>query len=236
MRRLTALMLALLLGATATRALAAGSSDVHPLKDIKDTIGDFIRRQPALADSEFEVRVGNLDPRLRLARCSDALEPFLPAGRRLAGNVSVGVRCGGTHPWTVYVPARIAVYRDVVMLNRPIARGERIAREDVSLERRETSRIGQGYIARVEEIVGLQARRSLSAGTTPRASMLAQPTLIRRGEQVVLLARVGALEVRTAGQALVDGSRGQVIRVRNARSSKVVEGVVVAQGVVQVRM
>ena len=46
----------------------------------------------------------------------------------------------------------------------------------------------------------------MRAGTTIRASMLTPPTIVRRGEQVTLVAASGPIRVRTEGRALRDGA------------------------------
>ena len=58
--------------------------------------------------------------------------------------------------------------------------------------------------------------------------------LVRRGARVEILARHGSLQVRMAGKALQNGSRGQRIRVRNLSSGREISGEVIASGVIQV--
>jgi flagella basal body P-ring formation protein FlgA len=55
---------------------------------------------------------------------------------------------------------------------------------------------------------------------------LAPANVIHRGQQVVLLAHSGAVEVRMNGVALADGRISERIRVQNQSSQRVVEGIV----------
>jgi flagella basal body P-ring formation protein FlgA len=76
----------------------------------------------------------------------------------------------------------------------------------------------------------------VKAGMVLTPALLKPQLLIKRGEKVTILADTGAVQVRMEGKALMDGARGQVIRVRNLSSKREVEAAVVAPGIVQVRL
>ena len=71
-------------------------------------------------------------------------------------------------------------------------------------------------------------------GRAVSADALDAPLLIHRGQNVVLAARAGGLEVRAPGIALADAGAEQRVRVRNLNSLKIVEGVADTAGVVRV--
>jgi flagella basal body P-ring formation protein FlgA len=55
---------------------------------------------------------------------------------------------------------------------------------------------------------------------------------VRRGEPVKMIANNDGIEASASGEALADGQPGDVIRVRNTRSGKVIEAKVLEPGVV----
>ena len=59
--------------------------------------------------------------------------------------------------------------------------------------------------------------------------------LLRRGDPVVLLSRIGGVEVRVAGRVLGQPGAGGTVSVENTESRRVVRGRVVGAGVVEVR-
>jgi hypothetical protein len=69
-----------------------------------------------------------------------------------------------------------------------------------------------------------------SATTVPKE----QPTLVKARDMVRLLARVGSFRVTALGEAQQDGRAGQLIRVRNVDSNRIISGRVVDQRVVEV--
>lgn len=237
MRTMNALALGLLVLAWLPGNTAQAATDArHPLGDIRDRVVEFVEANHDAGAGHVQIEVGSLDPRLRLPACPTPLSAFLPPGRRLGGNVTIGVRCEAQRPWTIYVPARVKTFVEVAVIDRPVARGEAVDAADLRLEVRDVGGLRTGYYTRIEDATGMIARRSLSRGAPLSANMLARPTLVRRGERVTLVAGNAAIQVRTEGRALRDGTRGQLIAVRNVRSNRVIEGVVVSPGIVEVRL
>lgn len=79
---------------------------------------------------------------------------------------------------------------------------------------------------------GMAARRSLRAGEVLRQSMVVTPPLVKRGQQVRIVARVDQVEVSMAGEAMDTGVRGALVRVKNS-SGTVIRARVVEAGVVE---
>lgn len=213
---------------------ALGASIQPPLA-IKETARIFIDQQIGRDFPKHETLIGNLDPRLKLTACDKPLEGFLPPGGRLPGNTTIGIRCAGGKPWTIYVPVAVTATRKIAITNRPILRGATITKDDIVLEYREVAANGS-YISDPEHVLGKIAKRSLPAAAALEADMLSAPLLVRRGQQVIILAEDSGLAVRMAGTSLMDGAEGQLIHVQNSISKRTVEGLVIQPGIVRVNM
>ncbi|HQU15112.1 MAG: flagellar basal body P-ring formation chaperone FlgA [Gammaproteobacteria bacterium] len=211
------------------------AAELQSTASIRDAAARFLRAQHARSTvGELQVKVDALDPRLRLPKCPVALQTFLPPGGRALGNTAVGIRCTGAHPWTLYVPAQVALYGKVLVAARALTRGTTLTSDDFRLARRDLNGLAYGYLTNPKTALGKRALRLIPAGAALTPNTLAFPPLVRRGQQVTLVAGVGGLEVRMAGTALADGANGADIKVRNLSSKRVVEGTVVATGVVRV--
>lgn len=66
-----------------------------------------------------------------------------------------------------------------------------------------------------------------------RRKQLQAPQLVKRGDEVRIVARQDGIEVSNAGEALANGRMGEVIRVRNVGSGKVISARVSAGGEVE---
>ncbi len=196
---------------------------------------DFMLQQVAQAGyGDVEVVVRSLDPRLRLARCDRPLEAFAPPGTRTMGHTSIGVRCPGSTPWKLYVSAEVRVYGDVVTAAYALPRDAELTQDDVIVVRRNLAELPPGYVIAVEDALGKLTKRTLRPGEVFTHALLKSPQWIVRGQGVTLIAQQPGLTVRASGEALASGAQGERIRVRNNRSGRIVEGLVIAPGVVEV--
>jgi flagella basal body P-ring formation protein FlgA len=204
---------------------------------IRQVAHDFMAsKNHEIYQSEGEVEVGALDRRLRLAACPQALRAYLPPGGRTVGNTTVGIRCDGPRPWSLYVPVKIRVYREVLTTTRPLSRGERLTAGDLRLARRDITSLRGGYLADPTQALGKVVRRRLASDTVLSAAVVESPIVVKRGQDVMLVSEAGSIRVQVKGKALMDGTSGDRIRVRNPRSKRIVEGTVVSAGVVRVNM
>lgn len=233
-KRLIPLLLCLLLCAGGIGIAAAAQIESH--QRILDTAKNFLAQQLKTRSGKTEIHLGALDRRLRLARCDAPLQGYMPAGGQLAGNTTVGVRCTGSHPWKLYVPARIAVLERVVVSQGFLPRGTVIGREHIVVAERDVTANGLGYIRDPAEVLGKVLRQPVQDGRLVTPAMLTQPKLVKRGDEVLILSQGGSFEVRMRGSALGDGAEGDRIRVRNLNSKRIVEGRVNADGSVIVQM
>ena len=214
----------------------AHSAGLEDHDTIRMAARDFVNKNIEHYARAPQIEVGQLDHRLRLADCKAPLETFMPSHRKLIGNVTVGVRCSEPKPWTLYVPVRIRVFDEVVVAKRMLPRNSLLQKEDVGTELREISSLHGRYMRDVRNAMGRIARQSLPAGRVIMPNNLQKPKVIRRGEQITILATTRGIEVRMTGTAMADGSAGEKIRVKNSRSKRIVRGMVLPQGMVRVSM
>ncbi|WP_018717342.1 flagellar basal body P-ring formation chaperone FlgA [Arhodomonas aquaeolei] len=209
---------------------AAQARPTQSLAEIRTSVQAFVNELDGDAGQLERVEIDRLDERLRLPACGEALAADAPNRREGSERLVVRVRCPGPSPWKVYVPTRVVRSIEVVVAARPVPRGSRLDAEDLRTARRTTTRLRGEYYTDPEGLIGLQTQRSLQPGTVIDAGQLTRPTLVRRGDTLLIQAGNGPVKVSMQGRALEDGTRGERIRARNLSSERVVEGEVVARG------
>jgi flagella basal body P-ring formation protein FlgA len=216
-----------------TSAVADASSvGAESLTDqIQAAAKAFVAAQHA---EDVEIAVGYLDPRLTLTACASALDVFAAPGGRHLGNTSVGVRCAAPEPWTIYVPVAVTAYQDAVSTARALPRGVILGSADISVTRLPVNSLPNGAFSDSGLVIGKVITRPIAAGTVVTAGMVATAKIVRRGQILTLLARGGGIEVRGSGRALADAAAGDRVKVENTSSKRVVEGTVLADGVIQI--
>ena len=217
-------------------AVCQAQSDAHSLSDIAGTAALAMQAGArAQGYEDIDVRVRPLDGRLALARCTLPLTTLPVSSARSLGAVSVGVRCPGAEPWTLYVRGEVSATQVVPLLNGALQRGELIGRNDIVVEKRRITQDFGGIITKIEDLIGMEARRHLQAGTPLRFADLVSPVLVERGQTVSIISGGGALRVSMQGKALASGSAGDRVLVSNLTSGTRVEGVVAPDGSVVVQ-
>ena len=227
-------LLLLLLGLQANGALA-DTVTPHPHKDIILSAEKFLSSNiDPKAYSRVDIKMGQLDSRLRLAQCSSPLTTSLAPGSDFSGKATVHVKCTGKTPWTVFINAHIRLFADVIHTAEPLPRGHILGKHDLVSIESDLSQLRSGYYTRAEQLVGQQLKRRLAQHKVIKVNYVKPPTLIKRGEIVSIVAKNTGYSVKMSGTALMNGVRGERIRVKNLSSKRIIEGTVKAAGVVSI--
>ncbi|RMN48038.1 putative Flagellar protein [Pseudomonas syringae pv. apii] len=197
------------------------------------TVEDYLATNQI--DGRHDIQVKQLDPRLRMGACDKDLTATLESPRPV-GRVTVRVRCEGSSPWTVFVPAQVQLFRNVVTVMRPLKRDAIVTEEDIAMRERDVSSLGQGFLASLDQAVGQKVVRQMVIDQVITPVALEQPQMIHKGDQVVIIARSGSLAVRMPGEAMSDGGFNEQIRVKNLNSQRVIKANVTGPGQVEVAM
>lgn len=197
-------------------------------------VEDYLERSEITA--RHEIQVNPLDPRLRLAACDSNLTQSLESPAQPVGRVTVRVSCEGSTPWTVFVPAQVRIFRPVVVVKTALRRDSIIGAGDVALVEQDVSLLNRGYVTEVEQVIGRKLTRATRTDQVLTPAMLQLAEAVRRGDQVVISARSGGINVRMQGEALSGGTLGQQISVRNLTSQRVIRARVAGPGQVEVEM
>ena len=118
------------------------------------------------------------------------------------------------------------------VLARTVQRGETLGVGDFTSTEMLVAQARNAVSA--EEASGREARRTLRSGLPVRATDLAEPRLVRRGDAVTIRLRNGGLTISAVGRALADGALGNSIRVFNEATNQTLNAIVEEAGVVGV--
>lgn len=158
--------------------------------------------------------------------------------RRLAGLVNVGVEVWEDGKRLAKVPLsfHVTIRVSVPYLARAVESGNVIGEGDLEERDRELSLLPEDAILDRNEILGLRATRPLASGNFVRRIEVAAPIVLKRGAEVILLARIGTVEARASATAREDGTAGQVISVMNVVSKRTVKARVLGADTVEAVM
>lgn len=217
-------------------AMTTGHAEdkLQPLDSIYALVKETITQHMG-PSVEYEITVLPLDNRLQLHECLKPLEAFKANETMKAGRTSIGIRCSGDKKWSVFVSAIIKIYENVIVLTQPVQRGEMITEQHLTFERKEVSGSRGDFVTRLEQVSNKEAARNMPTGYILGLKSVVEPPLVKRKDKIIISAGQGDFSIKMSGTALMDGALGQVIKVKNDSSGRVISGTVVEAGMVLVK-
>jgi flagella basal body P-ring formation protein FlgA len=119
---------------------------------------------------------------------------------------------------------------ETAVVTRPLARGDIVKQNDISVERRPKSEFSSEPPASASDVVGLAARGNVRAGQGLRNSDLMKPEAVKKNEMVLLHYEVPGIVLTMRGQALESGTQGDMVNVLNIQSKRTIQGVITGPG------
>lgn len=142
------------------------------------------------------------------------------------------VASGATQP----VSGRVSMKRDVPVLARRLDGGTVLSETDLDWITIPADHLPGDLITSASDLVGRELRRETADSIPLRTRDIMQPRLVNRGSLVTMRITTPYMQVTAQGRAMQDGSKGDVVRVTNTQSNRIVEGTVVATGVIQIHV
>ncbi len=170
-------------------------------------------------------------------KCSAELRTVGPPVGRV--QVRVVAEAPQKPPFDISIAFDVRHFETVVLTTKSLERGHTITAADVYVDRQDVTDLAD-YYSTPKELIGMTTKRAvrslipLHLSDIEAISRTEKSLLIRRREQVKMVARVGGLNITATGEALQDGHLGEVIQLRNLDSKANVQGRVISAGEVEI--
>jgi len=128
----------------------------------------------------------------------------------------------------------VDVFESVVCARRNLKKEEIIEEGDFYLARKNISHLSSKILTDMGKAVGLMVKHTIKKDTCIKEWMLEKPLIVERGDMITILAESGNLRVTAPGRVLVKGHMGELIRVQNSMSKKIIYARVINNSTVSV--
>jgi flagellar basal body P-ring formation protein FlgA len=156
-----------------------------------------------------DARTGRFEARLALIDAKDGNEAWMVAGM-------------------------MTETREIAVPVSDIERGDAIQAKDLVMVKRPASQVGSDIQAQMSDLVGMVPRRALRAGEFIRNADIAKPIWVEKNQVVSVVYEQNGISLSMRGRAQQSGAEGDMIKVQNPQSKRLVEGVVSGPGKVSV--
>ncbi|WP_427225340.1 flagellar basal body P-ring formation chaperone FlgA [Yersinia enterocolitica] len=215
-------------------AAAANSADIHARKQIYTQAlhaasADISQTAKNKNWQGYRVKMNIFIPSevSRYKWCQGGVRVAAPAsGQRDISRLRYDISCPDAQGWEVSVTVKPDIYLPVWVAKNTLERGKVVAPDDIELKKKNISTAQGGYITDPDEIIGLTVKRRIRGLQVVIPSQLEQPVLVTRGQQVLMIAEQDGIEARMLGEALKNGRKGELIKVKNLSSKRTVTAIV----------
>ncbi|EKN6269808.1 flagella basal body P-ring formation protein FlgA [Yersinia enterocolitica] len=198
------------------QALHAASADISQTAKNKNWQGYTVKMNIFIPSEVSRYKV-----------CNGGVRVAAPAsGQRDISRLRYDISCPDAQGWEVSVTVKPDIYLPVWVAKNTLERGKVVAPDDIELKKKNISTAQGGYITDPDEIIGLTVKRRIRGLQVVIPSQLEQPVLVTRGQQVLMIAEQDGIEARMLGEALKNGRKGELIKVRNLSSKRTITAIV----------
>ncbi|MCM8529564.1 MAG: flagellar basal body P-ring formation chaperone FlgA [Lentisphaeraceae bacterium] len=126
---------------------------------------------------------------------------------------------------------RIQRELDMVILRDSLKKGDVITRSNIQVVKTWSDGREADFCLTLEEAVGYEARKNLPEGSKIPVNYLADPIYARKGQIISVRSVVGPLNITIDAKTLQQGRRGDIIRVQNTFSKRILAVKLVGDGI-----
>jgi flagella basal body P-ring formation protein FlgA len=150
--------------------------------------------------------------------------------------VRFDLRCAQETVGTWAMPVQARLWREVLVAQTPLRRGDRLQTASLARERRDNLTLRDALSSVNQDDASLELSENIPAGSPLLAHCVRIRPVVARGKVVDAVVQEGSLTITVKAQALEDGLAGQTIRLRNAKSGHEFRGKVHNEDTIEVTL
>ena len=218
-------------GATAVamlllRPLHAADTGLTDAATIRAAAEHAVRAAAGTTATGLTINADTLDPRLRLTHCAAPLQAYIAGDGQLRDRTTVGVRCAANPRWSLYMGVAVSCEIPVLVAQRALPSGAVPEAAAFTVVMRRLPGLSSHYLSDPAQLAGQRLRRPVAMGEALNADAVTTAPIVRRGQELTLLAHTSGMEVRVTVIAMSDGRPDERIHVQNLNSQRIVEATV----------
>ena len=219
-----------------TRAIVErAGQEIHRAEIVDALMSEFKNRG---ADDDIEIDFGGRSMRLYVAANRPAtvgiesLNHDPNTGRFVA---TIAVPAGDPAAQRLRITGRVFTLVSVPVLSKKLYRGDVIRKHHLDWKKIRKANVLRQTITEAEQLIGMAAKRLISSNRPIRQAQIRRPMLIAKGGIVTIRLSYANMSLTAQGRSLDEGSLGDVVRITNSQSKKIVEARVTGANRVRVQ-
>ncbi len=190
----------------------------------KEYLLDFL----PMDERETTVELGRIPADQWVPRRRDKIDFFITLvdTNKDRGKIELVVSASSNSKLFFKVPVyfNVRVFEFVAITKRKMGRKQQLTKESVFIARRDTTRMRGMAFSSFDDLKGMTTTASVPAHTILTDYMVETPPTIKQGTIVKLIVKKSGFKIVTKGLAQQTGYKGEVIKVKNLNSKKMLYG------------
>lgn len=184
------------------------------------------------ADVTVKIRGGLADAQIPVGAYE--IKVKFPNGVRLAGptQATAEIWANGRAAKTIYLACNVQVLVPAIVVTSPVAPHKFVSPANVTVEKRSLASLPVRALKDDSPLKLYWTRRTISPGTVLTEDMLDIPPVVTRNSPVTITVDNGTIYISASGLAMQDGRPGDIIRVQNVETKRIIMAKVQAKGTV----
>jgi flagella basal body P-ring formation protein FlgA len=148
---------------------------------------------------------------------------------------TIAVPAGDPAAHRMRITGRVYSLVSVPVLSKKLHRGDIIRKHHLEWKKIRKIKVSRQTITDPEQLIGMAAKRLIGSDRPLRLTQIRRPLLVAKGGIVTIRLNYANMSLSAQGRSLDEGSLGDVVRVKNSQSKKMVEARVTGSGRVRVQ-
>jgi flagella basal body P-ring formation protein FlgA len=136
---------------------------------------------------------------------------------------------------TLEANGRFSEITQVPVPARKLSREDVITASDIIFAEIDARKLKRGYITDEAELIGKSPVRGVLEGRPVLPNQISMPIMVKKQQALTISYHNNVLHIESSGQALDDGAAGEMIRVKNLGSNKIIYAKIIDDGTVEVQ-
>lgn len=150
--------------------------------------------------------------------------------------IRVSIYVDGKFQKALGVPVSLSLNDKVWVVTQPIQRDDAISGANVQIADRDISKYASTAARSTSELMNTRVKKTFGTGDILDLRFVQKDPIVIRNSLVAIVFQSSTVTVSITGEAMEDGSMGDIVRVRNKKFNKEYSGKIIDQGVVLVNI
>lgn len=174
---------------------------------------------------QLEVPLGEVKIETKTSNILNIFAPF---------SMPVEIRVNDSVVRRLSANVEIEAFADVFVASKDLEKNSRLNLADVTLENRRIEKPLSNYLRETEKLRGIKLTKDLLSGAILTTDSFFADVVIKIGDLVRIVGESGKFKIVINGEARASGKIGDRIAVKNLQSDKILQAIVIDEGLVKV--